>query len=222
MTTEGVAVAGRGLKLRLVDSGCTHTMLSSPVGKQWNCQGTKTMKARDAQGRTITARGGGPLVARLRNANGEIVEQIAARAFVSESIAECLISLPELRRLGWAVFARPHDTPILVAPSPKDGPAEATGHVFPLSEDELGHFWLPLEVVPAECESATEAAEDERGPADEATDDECELARAATALRSSAPLGEPPGAGLAYGLDERVVSGVQVACPGEPTAPARP
>ena len=67
-------------------------------------------------------------------------QQIAASAYVSEAIDESLISLPALRRLGWAVFARSHDTPVLVAPSPKDGPAEANGHVLPLSEDELSHF----------------------------------------------------------------------------------
>ena len=68
-TTDGVAVAGRDMDRQLIDSGCTHTMLSSQVGAQWNCLGSQTMEARDAQGRTITGRGG-PLFARLWNVYG--------------------------------------------------------------------------------------------------------------------------------------------------------
>ena len=124
--------------------------------------------------------------------------KIAASAFVSASVDGSPISLPGLRRLGFGLIARPNQPPVLVAPD---------GHLFPLSEDGLGHFWLSLEVVPAECESANGAAADDSGPADEATDGERELARAAPALFSAAPIGASPGVGLADRLDERVVSG---------------
>ena len=131
-------------QLQLVDTGCTTTLLGMSLGRIWGCSGTKQLRARDAQGGTLLATGGGPLYAQLATVQGTIVELlIAGEAFVSKTLDESLISMPALRRLGWAMYAPSGCPPFLVSPT------ATGGHVIPLSEDKDGHFWLSLEVVPS-------------------------------------------------------------------------
>ena len=85
----------------LLDSGASTTFLTTDSARAAQLEGNVRVKVSDAQGKLITARGGGALFGRIKDKDGEwYKEQVAANAYKSPDFADGLLSWPSLKRLG--------------------------------------------------------------------------------------------------------------------------
>ena len=98
--TEPDSTTGAAQKT-LLDSGASTTFLTPDSARAAQLEGNVRVKVSDAQGKLITARGGGALFGMIKDKDGvRHKEQVAINAYASPAFADDLLSWPSLKKLG--------------------------------------------------------------------------------------------------------------------------
>ena len=134
----------------LLDSGAGVVFFTQSQGDIWASRKQLVVRATDAQGAPFEAKGGEALWGRVHSQRGVVTKRIANAAYVSDSVAEGLLSYGAARAVGWRFFDDPIKGPVL-----RDG----VGDEVPLEADENNHFWLSFEIVPCSEVDTTTALE---------------------------------------------------------------
>ena len=111
------------------------------------------MKVSDAQGKLITARGGGALFGMIKDKDCEWhKEQVAINAYASPAFADDLLSWPSLKKLGWTLRSGPQEgDDFLTSPD---------NRVYPLTTDATGLLFLDIHLCPNESSARSTARVD--------------------------------------------------------------
>jgi hypothetical protein len=137
----------------LLDSGASTTFLTPDSARAAQLEGNVRVKVFDAQGKLITARGGGALFGKIKDKDGEWhKEQVATHAYESPDFADDLLSWPSLKRLGWMLRSGPQEgDDFLTSPDNRH---------YPLTTDADGLLFLDICLCPSESSASSIARSD--------------------------------------------------------------
>jgi hypothetical protein len=126
----------------MIDTGASRTWLNMETGAFWDGLRSETVTLQDAQGRILTAHGGGPLRASLRDTNGveHYNKLIDASVFEVPGLAMNLLGFPSMAKNGWDLHVTNKGTKAWVTCP--------DGHDFALEPDWGGHWSMHMHLGP--------------------------------------------------------------------------